>query len=264
MRTVLSTVTALMLLAPVASAQEAKTFWKDFIKGCATNDLIRGDVLYLGPDNTSGPGTVFRKVGKNWNPGPAFDSSAAPEDIRKQVLKLNKAATCTGSKSKTAKANFSLILTALASPFTGSASADFNRAKTMNVSVDSWAWDSLLDPTFGQNLGKYAAGYRQAALENYVIGRALRVTNLSADMEFDNSSKAGIEAKYKDKGPVDVGAGLKAEWTSKGTLKVTASDTVYIAGQMYKVNESGFKSGKVTKYLLPEPVSATDTVVARQ
>lgn len=263
MRRIFSIVTALMLLASVASAQEAKSFWKDFIKGCASNDLIKGSVMYFGPDNVSGPGTVFRKVGKNWNPGPAFDTSAAPDAVRKKVFKENNPVTCTGTRTKTAKVNFSLILTALASPLTGNVGADFNRAKSMSVTVDKWAWDYLLDPSFGQNLGTYSAEYRQAALQNYVIGRALRVTGLTAELEFDNSSKAGIEAKYKA-GPVDVGGGLKAEWTTKGTLKVSASDTMYIAGQMYKVDESGFKSGKLTKYLSPAPVSATDTIVPRK
>jgi hypothetical protein len=64
---VLGTFVAFLMIATPAAAQNAKSFWKDFVKNCASNDLISGRVLYMGPDNADGPGTVFRKVGGDWH-----------------------------------------------------------------------------------------------------------------------------------------------------------------------------------------------------
>jgi hypothetical protein len=254
--------TTLILLLPVppAQAQDAKRFWKDFIRECAGSDLISGNVLYMGLDNVNGPGTVFRKKGSNWNPGPRFDANVAPEDVRKQVLFVHdNPPACSGQNTKKTTAGLSLVLQMLAAPFGGKFGVDINRARSMSVQVTRYAWDYLLDPTFGQNLQKYSALYRQAALTNYVISRALRIEGFEAQLQFDNKTKAELEAKYK--GAFELGGGFKGEWTNAGDMKITSPTPFYIAAQMSKVNEQGFQGAKGKQYLQEQKIAPTDKVV---
>jgi hypothetical protein len=73
-----------------------------------------------------------------------------------------------------------------------------------------------------------------------VIGRVLRINGIVGELTFDNLTKASLEAQYKQ--GFEVSGGLKGEWTDRGTLKLTAPDTSFIAVQLWKFDENGFKS----------------------
>src|SRR5208282_778153 len=58
---VLATVTVGCLSNLGCGPKNAKAVWNDGLKKCAQNDLLGPKILYFGPSNALGPGTIFQK-----------------------------------------------------------------------------------------------------------------------------------------------------------------------------------------------------------
>jgi hypothetical protein len=246
MRAAVATVLGMTLAAPAAQAQDAKTFWKNFLRGCATTDVMKGKLVYLGPTNNMGLGAIWRKVGGVWRPRREFDDSVAPEAIRKSVINEGNEVPCTGEKTKKWSFNPTLVLQSLIAPFGADVSADLGKATTVTVSLDSHSWDTLLEGKFADNLKNFAQEYREDLRQRDVAGRVLRIHGLTAELTFAGTTQAKMEIKYK-KG-VDLKGGSKAEWTNEGKLKITAPQTAFIVIQPWKFEEKGFQSAEGKKY----------------
>lgn len=252
-------VLSMSLCAAAANAQDAKSFWTDFIKKCASNETVGSGTLYLGPTNNLGAGTLWRKASaKSWRAVREFDDKVIAAGKRKDIVKDGSDVSCAGNKKTTSHFNPTLVLQSLLAPITGKFSLDMAKAKSVTVSADSYAWDQLLEGPFRDSFNDYSQQYRKdvVAPDIFVEGRVLRVKNIVAELTFDKKTAAELAATYKPGANQEVGAGLKGEWTAAGNLLLKAPGTSYLVVEMYDYNETGF-AGQQKTFLKKVAVAPT-------
>ncbi len=230
---------AVLLLGGCDGTDSARALWKNVLRKCSQNDLLGKQVLYFGPSNGIGPGAVWRKT------------SSGGYNLRWQVSDLGfspavvdgKPSTCSGSSTSTSKISPSVSASTVVPSLSGTASADFQRAQTITVEVGTWRWDQIAEGPYEQALK--APGLPASVKSDlqggnrFVLVRGLRVSGLTADLKFDSSTASELKAKY-GAGSVDVGVGLKAQFTSDTNLKITSTSDFYLAGELYELNAGGF------------------------
>lgn len=241
-----------------AMAQDARAFWKDVLQKCATSDIVKKNLLYVGPTNNMGVGSVWRKAAGNWRPQVEFNNTVAPDTVRATLVNSGTITKCSGTSAKTSSINPTLVLQSVLAPIGLDIGLDLKKARTVTVSVDGYTWDTLLEGTFVSAMPSLSQTYREAVRQNYVVGRVLRVSGISAELGFDNATQASLQTKYS--GGITATAGLKGAWTNKGTLKVTAPDTAFVVVEMWKYQEVGFQSGTQQKHFKVQAIAAAEKV----
>jgi hypothetical protein len=209
----------------------------EFVKSCADSDLNSKSVLYFGPSNQIGPGSIWSRLGSSGGYQPQWRMQDLGVD--RTVIDQGKTFECDLSKSSKLAANAGLSVVSSVANASAEAKADFSRGKVVKVTTKGAAWDTLVagpytaklkaisDPTIGADI---------AAPNRIILRRALRLDGYRVTMDFDSAIKPDIKAKYSGKllgkeTVGDVGANLSAQWTSEDRLELTASDGVYVAGE---------------------------------
>lgn len=246
-----------LLFPTTATAQDGKKLWKDVLRNCATNDIIGSDVLYVGPTNNLGLGSIWRKVGSSYHLVRDFDDAVASKAKRAGVVNEGSLAKCSGDSKTSRHINPTFVLQSVLAPISGSFGLDLKKARTVTVSVDSWTWDQLKEGDFLALVRVPPQNpYLNDLRNRLVVGKALRISGLKADLEYAGANALELAAKYKNKA-IDAGAGLKAEWTNDNKMHIEANSPAYLVFEMYKYTEGGFQ-GESPK-LAKVPVAPTAT-----
>src|SRR5262245_14196641 len=112
---------------PSGAAVTARDVWKNVIQNCANNDVVDIDhVLYTGPTNTLGLGTIWRPVDGGYRPVRDF-ATVADETLRRKVVHIDTASDCAADATKSKKFSASLVFQALLAPLGVNLSADLSR-----------------------------------------------------------------------------------------------------------------------------------------
>jgi len=210
---------------------------QEWVGGCADSQLNSRAVLYFGPSNQIGPGSVWSRLG----PEGGYQPQWRMRDLGVDADLINRGSPfeCRLSQSSRFAANAALAVISAAANASTAAAVDFSRAKQLEVSATAAAWDTLI-------AGPYLAGLRaieDPAIRGDVLGtnrlvlrRALRLDGYRVVMDFDAEVKPRIKTKYAGKtlGRAllgDGGAQLSATWTSDDRLELTATGVVYVAGE---------------------------------
>jgi hypothetical protein len=174
--------------------KSAKSIWSSAIKKCAKNDLLGKNVLYFGPSNGDGPGTVFQ----SFQDGGAQQAFLLTDYTTQDVIDPN---SVTSVCNVTDVANLKLGGSAsLPSdlPFSGDLAANLARAHNINVKAQSIEWVSLLTGRYLEAVAKLPddnAVKKDLGQPNYkVLSRALRVSGLVATLDFDSSVGGSVKA----------------------------------------------------------------------
>lgn len=226
----------------------ARAVWRDLLSKCAQSDQMGGSLLYFGPSNNLGAGTVMRRAADGgfravWR----LSDAPVSAEARDRSINLGAPATCQGKSVRTSKVGASAMVESGLAPITGSLQADLNRARSVTLSVGSWAIEEVVEGPFTAMVTSIPADndYRASLsrAEHFVAGRLVRVTGMAAELEFTSDVAAGLQARYT--GPV-AGTGiqgsvaLSGRWTSATTLRLESNDTFYIAGELYRLTGGGF------------------------
>ncbi len=207
-----------------------------FIKGCADSELNSKSVLYFGPSNQIGPGSVWSRLGPNGGYQPQWRM----QDLGVDGTVIDKGGSfqCDLSQNSKLAANVGLSAVSSAANASAEAKLDFSRGKILKVTTKGAAWDTVVAGPYGAKLkGVSDAAIRAdvAGPNRIVMSRALRLEGYQVTLDFDSSIKPEIKAKYNGKlGKEtlgDVGATLSATWTSEDKLELTASGSIYVAGE---------------------------------
>lgn len=209
----------------------------EFVKGCADSDLSSKSVLYFGPSNQIGPGSIWSRLGPSGGYQPQWRMQDLGVD--KTVIDQGKSFECDLSKSSKFEANAGLSVISSVTNASAEAKADFSRGKIVKVSSKGAAWDTVVAGPYTVRLKSITDTTISADVvkpNRIVLRRALRLDGYRVTMEFDTALKPEIKAKYSGKilgkqTVGDVGANLSAEWTSDDKLELTATDGVYVAGE---------------------------------
>ena len=181
-----------LALSMTGCEKTARAIWKDILAPCSESDLIGKDVVYFGPSNTLGVGSVWRKRADG---GYALRWKLAGTGFVEPGGEF----VCSGKAKKTTKIKPSVVLGALIAPVTGSISAEFDRARDVTVSVESARWEQIVEGPFEAKIreGGFEAGVINDLKESgrYVLTRGLVVKGLKAQLTFDSSS--GLDVKGK-------------------------------------------------------------------
>lgn len=130
----------------------------------------------------------------------------------------------------------------------GGLGADYKKAKEVSVTVGGWAWDGLYEGPFERAVKDLDESnlYKQdiSRSDRFVIGKALRVSGMVAELEFSSDVAAELNPKYK--GPIaELGTGevaleVATKWTSNTTLRIESKADFYLAGELYTYDDTGF------------------------
>ncbi len=247
----------------VGCEDDAKTAWTNVIKKCADNDLNGKTILYFGPSNTLGPGSVWRE-GNNGGYYVRYDL----EQMSGHEMFINKGvpSTCDGTSTTKFGLKASIGLTSSVVPASGELVNDFKKAKDIQVKASSIAWDNVIEGSY-ETFVKTAplSAIREDLDKNNrrVLSRALRISGYSATLEFNDSDAIALKGKYSGGLPVgDVGAEISTSWSSSNKLTITSTRDFYIAGELVPFKSGGF-AAKGDAFGSPVNVSTDQPLVGR-
>jgi hypothetical protein len=214
---------------------------RNFVNGCAVSDLNSKSVLYFGPSNQIGPGSVWSRLGDSGGYQPQWRMHDLGVDT--QVIQPGTRFTCDLNNSSKFTANAGLSVISSVTNASGEVKADFARGKVVKISSTGAAWDTVVAGPYKLKLKAIAdpAIHADIAGPNRIILiRALRLDGYRVTLDFDASVKPEIKAKYSGKilgkeTVGDVGANFTAAWTSDDKLELTAADGVYVAGEFAQI-----------------------------
>jgi len=228
-----------------SAAEDAKTFWTSVLKNCASSDLNGNKILYFGPSNNIGPGSIWLTGADG---GYQLRTTVTDTRALKAFLVRGTPTACSATSTTELKASAVANLEPSLGIVSGDLSIDLKKAKSLEVQADSIAWDLLQTAQYEH----YVKHLRSDSIVRddldrggrLVLSRALRVTGYTASLEFSDSDAAALKAKYS--GPLpkaitgEFGGKLSASWTSNNTLKLSSKSDFYIAGELSPYKSSGF------------------------
>jgi len=234
---------------------DARSVWTDIIKKCAKNDLLGSNVLYFGPSNSIGPGSIWRKTSDGgyyvrWLLTNVDAANSTP------LVNEGQKFTCSGEATSNVTISPSVALENSVAPVGGDIAADFSKAKKTNVSVDSVQWMEIVEGPYEakiKNLDSTSPVKADLLQGNrFIIERAVKVTGMTADLEFSHDDGVKLHAKYN--GPLgslgtgNLGVGLTAEWKGDTTLHLTSTADFFVAGEMRQWTPMGLSATSKTSF----------------
>ncbi len=224
---------------------------KDFQDVCAKDELASNAVLYFGPSNQIGPGSIWSRLGPNGGYQPQWRTKDLNLDSP-QVVEQGKPSPCDFTKNAKLTTGGGISALSPAANVSAEVKADFQNAKTMKVSAREAAWDTVVAGPYRMQLNKIS----DPDIKNDVFGknrlvvrRALRLSGYKAVLEFGRDFAPEIKAKYDGmklgaKTVGEVGAQFTAKWTKEEKLELSAANDVYVAGEFVEMSNGEFVSTK--------------------
>jgi hypothetical protein len=229
------------------------TAGKEYVRLCSDSDLNSKSVLYFGPSNQLGPGSVWIKLGMNGGYQPQW--RVGDLGLADGIVQPGAAFSCTVSEQSQLTADAGLSVLSKVSNVSADLKSDFSRARSIEVSSTQAAWDTLIAGPFAVGVD----GIKDGAIREDVMGsnrlvmrRALKLRNYKAVLDFDSSIKPEMQAKYSGKVLSssmvgEVGAQLSATWTAGGKLELAATGDIYVAGEFAPLIKGRIAAGRGPK-----------------
>jgi hypothetical protein len=231
---------ALFTLFLSGCSATAKDAWVEVIKKCAAAQTIDEDkLLYFGPSNTIGPGSVWRKdtVGKGYGLRNANEALSANE----KIVHRDSPARCTGQSVTETELGPKLSFASELSPVSAEVKADFTRAKSISAKAAEIRWYTVQEQPFEDYINELPNSNplkEDINQENrLVMRRALMVSGYSAEIKFDASVAAELGGKYSGPLPAklvgDLGATITASWRDGTTLVLESKAPFFVVGELH-------------------------------
>lgn len=225
---------------------DSGTAQKEFARGCADDDLNSNAVLYFGPSNQIGPGSVWSRLGQTGGYQPQW--RVQDLGVEQRVIAQGVKFQCDLSRSSKLEASAGLAVVSAVANASADAKADFSRAKVMKVTSTGAAWDTVVAGPYTVALKTLPSGAMRSDVfgpNRLILRRALRLDGYRVLLDFDTSVKPQVKAKYTGKllgreTLGDVGAQFSANWTSDDKLELTAGDSIYVAGEFAELVNGDF------------------------
>jgi len=243
----------------------AEDAWTDVLSKCAVSELNGNKILYFGPSNNVGPGSIWREPEDG-----GFRLRNTVSDMpRKPIDFIHKGTefSCNGAQLSSTASGVAATFESSLSPIDAELSADLKAASNINMKVDSCAWDEIKEKAYENYIMQPINSEYYEDLERsnrYVLSRALRVHGYSVELKFSKKISSKIKASYSGQLAKELtgkfGAELSTEWTSDNTLRISAKKPFYIAGEMSKVKSGVFAS---RSSFLGKPVTIDTDATAR-
>jgi hypothetical protein len=249
------TILALCFSLSGCNHDDARSAWTSVIDKCARSQL-NGKILYFGPSNNIGPGSVWRKPEGG---GFRVRYSLAEMPGNSVFITQGTPSSCDGSSETKFGTKASVGLSTSLSTASAEVQNDFQKATNIQVRAGSIAWDIVKEGPYEAYVRALPSvgGVREdlAVGDRLVLYRALRVIGYSATLEFSTSDAAALKAKYSGVLPKsvtgDVSAEMAATWSTDNKLTLTSTGDFYLAGELVPFKPAGFASVTTAEFGLP-------------
>ncbi|MDT8760216.1 hypothetical protein MZO42_16060 [Sphingomonas psychrotolerans] len=233
-------------LGACAGGGSVKTAWQDVVKRCAASTLNGKKILFFGPSNGVGSGSVWRIDGEGvYRLRYDLKHMPKPQDFYADFTPTS----CDGKSTKNFKGGFNASLGE--TPLTAEAKAQIDRARTVSAKANSVAWVPVAEGPYDSYIKANAASDVSKDLmtgSRYVLTRAFKVSGFETKITFDSktavSAKAALPAGSVI--PSSLGGGLDVSWSETGELTLKSQGDFFIAGEFQQYKPDGFASGAST------------------
>jgi hypothetical protein len=210
--------------------------WEKVIIPCAGTDAAPAkNMVYFGPSNAIGPGSVWRE-----SEAGGYNLRGTASEITnttvEQLVVLGQEFTCGGSETTTLRVDPSVFVTAIGT-IDSELNAELKNVSQLEASMKGVATDNLREATFENFIMTLPESntLRRDLLRNdrLVMTKAIRVRGLQAKINLSESSSARLKSKFPTGSVIanELGASLKVEWTGESQLTLSTDDSkpIYIA-----------------------------------
>jgi hypothetical protein len=254
MRTRTFFITCLFCLAfiPTSEAQNAKKAWAKVLKSCGSSQIVGKEVIFFGPSNTIGLGSVWRKVNRGgYNPRFELADLVPDPAARQEIIKLGqKSERCEAGKSTNWNVGASLPFVGPIFGMTG-IEADLRKARRATVTAENLALDVIKEVQFESAIRSLAATdpnnrFLKDLLgneERLLVTKAYRITGLIVKLDYDPKLLENLKEKYPNGASIKLGGekGVEASFNygSESSLTLKLPQEVYIAGEFSRITDQG-------------------------
>jgi hypothetical protein len=245
-----------------AMAADATDIWKKVLKNCAKSQQIGSQVLFFGISNQLGPGSVWRfETDKSIRLRFRLSDAFSSPDVQQRLVALNGVSTCSGNSNTKWDLKLGLPFSTGVTPIALDVSAELSRAKKIEVSIEGFAIDNLVEVPWLEaftNLPQDSTYRKELTLPGRVVaGNVVKVIGLKTTFTFGSKLSAEVKAKYKGKNFKlgDDGATLSAGIRGDNQIEITAKGPSYLISAYSKLIGGGLGAGPKSAPLSLEQVS---------
>ncbi|MGF6481648.1 hypothetical protein [Paraburkholderia sp. JPY419] len=231
------------------------------VNQCAQNDLDSTHMIYFGPSNNVGPGSIWTDNTNGSGYHIRFTLTDMP--MPQSFLNSGNPFQCSGTNTMTLTSNADISAAISALPLSAEASNAFKRATSVTVSLTSASWDDVKEGPYEAYINALAATspVRQDidTGKRLVMIRALRVSGFSEKLTFDTNDAPSLQAKYT--GPLpsgttgNVGATLSGSWDNAQNLTITSAGDFYVEGELSGYTTTGLAAAGTSPFANPGGIS---------
>ncbi|CAJ8624676.1 Uncharacterised protein [Burkholderia pseudomallei] len=230
---------------------------KTLVNQCAQSDINAKNMIYFGPSNNVGPGSIWTndKGGNGYHIRFTLTDMPMPQPF----LNVGNSFQCNGTNAITLTSNADISAAINALPLSADASNAFKRATSVTVSLTSASWDDVKEGPYEAYIDALAptSSIRKDidTGERLVMIRALRVSGFSEKLSFDTNDASSLQAKYTGPLPAgttgNVGATLSGSWDDAHNLTITSNGDFYIEGELSEYTTTGLAAAGTSPFKDP-------------
>lgn len=265
MSTIRNVLVLSLLLIGLSGCVSARDTWHEGLSRCADADhLDKQALVFLGPSNTYGPGSGWRRAPSGVLESRFSLERAMPSEAsRNGFLTRGRDANCESTRTEEWKISPSIVLTAIAPPIEASLGLDISRNKSVDVRVKTWRLDSLEELLYEKWMVSDSSGVFGKDLltkdqdPRLVMKNAVAVQGFRAILTLDSSDSGKLDAKLPVNGTATVGTGLQVTRTAKDRVEINSEGEFYVVGTFVPVRGGvlGAFAGRNTRLLGPDAAS---------
>jgi hypothetical protein len=221
---------------PGATPPNARQAWQRVIQPCVGGDVLSKRVIYLGPSNNVGPGSMWRQKADG-SYALVWTSDKLP-NFQGNVINKGNDVVCVGEGSH--KFNGRIAGTLLTSALAGvsaDASAELSKASSVTVQVQFARVEQLMEGPFNawwQNNQDEPFAKDAVRDGRLLMTTAYLVKGMTATLTYQSGGAARAAAAFQSPTTAatvgNVKANLEVTSSDDNTLQITAPDEFYVLG----------------------------------
>jgi hypothetical protein len=247
-------------LAILATGMQAEdtvsSAWKKILKPCSKSDIFSKEVIFFGPSNSLGVGSVW-KMQEALSPGSTLSDIVRTPEERAGVVTAGGDYSCSGVKRKKWSLKLAIPLAIGGEPATVAGvkldidiSATLSRAKTIRVTASRARLEMLLQTRYEAHMNglpKTDIFWRDLATnQRFVTTKSLAVKGLSFDFEVGTAVVSTLQAKLKSGDKVsfgEKGATFTVDYSDSKTVRFNSESENHVGGVVRPVIDGKVAAG---------------------
>lgn len=232
----------------------AREAWDSVLSKCTESETIpTKHVVYLGPSNRIGPGSIWTEKGRYRPEWLLEDLINASRGLlsEESVLILGGEADCSGGVTTSWELSASVLLEEQTgteeSKLQADLEAELDTATEISIAITTWKHDQLKRGLYRDWLRSADASTIRDSLfsdpeaQVLIMDSAILVSGFKATITLDQAAKARLEKDYDPEklARLKVAGKFTANWTQEGNLELSSEKDFYIGGTFASLKSDG-------------------------